>query len=92
VTFENVEHKGEWPSRREEAQLAARRRHERESREAHQREVESREAHQREIEQQAAKEREQASTCTNGTYINSSGNTVCEFPLFARFLAQPSSR
>jgi Protein of unknown function (DUF3761) len=59
---------------REEAQrLAAKRRHEAEVREAQRREAEHREAERREVEN-----REATSTCTNGTYVNSAGNTVCK--------------
>ncbi len=57
---------------REEAQrAAAKRRHEAERRETERRETTEREARQR-------SEHETASTCTNGTYVNSAGNTVCK--------------
>ncbi len=59
---------------REQAQrLAAQRRRELElrERERHQREQLERQAHEHEIP-------EGASTCTNGTYVNSAGNTVCK--------------
>jgi hypothetical protein len=63
--------------RREEAQrLATTRRHEAEAREAElrkQRAVEHREAERHEAERGPA-----PSTCTNGTYVNSAGNTVCK--------------
>jgi Protein of unknown function (DUF3761) len=59
---------------REEAQRAAvRRRHEAEQRAAVQHEAERRAAERQEIEH-----RESASNCTNGTYVNSAGNTVCK--------------
>lgn len=59
---------------REEARRAAAR---------HKREAELRAAAQREAERRAAERRETehrevASTCTNGTYVNSAGNTVCK--------------
>lgn len=58
---------------KEEAKRAAeRRRHEVEAREKERRDRERREAAEHE-----ASERE-TSTCTNGTYVNSSGNTVCK--------------
>jgi hypothetical protein len=54
---------------RREARRAAVRRHEAELREAKQRE---------EAAHRLAEQREAASTCTNGTYVNSAGNTVCK--------------
>jgi hypothetical protein len=54
---------------REEAQRAAAKR---------QHEAELREAKRREAEQHEAEQHESASTCTNGTYVNSAGNTVCK--------------
>jgi hypothetical protein len=74
---------------REEAQrAAAKRKHETELREAAQREAnqraaerretEHRETEHRETEHREAEHREAASTCTNGTYVNSAGNTVCK--------------
>ncbi|MHB8240844.1 MAG: DUF3761 domain-containing protein [Solirubrobacteraceae bacterium] len=60
---------------REEAQRAAlRRQHEAEAR----RESEQREAAQREALQREAEQRESVSSCTNGTYVNAAGNTVCK--------------
>jgi hypothetical protein len=58
---------------REEAQRAAKRKHAAELRAAAQREAERRASERRETER-----REVASTCTNGTYVNSAGNTVCK--------------
>jgi hypothetical protein len=62
---------------------AARRRHEAEAREAEERAaeqhaVEERRARERHEEAVQTQERETTSTCTNGTYVNSSGNTVCK--------------
>jgi hypothetical protein len=58
----------------EEAQrLAAQHR-----RELEQRERERRRREQGERESRERHERERASTCTNGTYVNSAGNTVCK--------------
>ncbi|HEX4466860.1 MAG TPA: DUF3761 domain-containing protein [Solirubrobacteraceae bacterium] len=67
ITF-HAQLSGRWctaAKQREEARLAEKRRHESELREAKQREV-------------AAREQESASSCTNGTYVNSAGNTVCK--------------
>ncbi|HEX3910736.1 MAG TPA: DUF3761 domain-containing protein [Solirubrobacteraceae bacterium] len=59
---------------REEAQrLAAQHR-----RELEQRERERRQRERSERETRERQGREQASTCTNGTYVNSAGNTVCK--------------
>jgi hypothetical protein len=49
-----------------------------EKRAAEQRAAEQRRAHERDEEEALTQERETTSTCTNGTYVNSSGNTVCK--------------
>jgi hypothetical protein len=59
---------------REEAQRAAAKRR----RESEQRAAQQRESEQHEAEQREAQQREATSTCTNGTYVNSAGNTVCK--------------
>jgi hypothetical protein len=55
--------------------LAAERRREAE---AKRHEAQSRKAAEREGEQHEVQPRETPSTCTNGTYVNSAGNTVCK--------------